>query len=383
MDLLEYMGKQVFARYGIPVSQGEICTTPDEAEAAAKKIGGQVVVKAQVQIGGRGKAGGIQLADSPDEARAKAEQILGMDIRGHIVERVWVEAATDIAKEYYASITLDRREGKPLAMCSAQGGIDIEEVAARDPQAIKRIHIDPLVGIKPFHARYLASGLDAEAQQGAMDIFTKLFECFMDADASLVEVNPLVLTTDGRVHALDAKVSVDDNALFRHPDFMEYRDILTTDPQEKIAKEKGIAYLKLDGEVGVMGNGAGLVMSTLDLVQLAGGKAANFLDVGGGASGEQIAAGLEIVLSDPKVRSVLVNIFGGIVRCDLVAQGILDALTRVDLKVPMVVRLDGTNAAEGRKILTEASPEGVESAATMWEAAELAVAKARAVGGGA
>src|SRR2546426_2269137 len=377
MDLLEYMGKEVFARYDSPVSPGRICVTADEAEAAAKKIGGQVVVKAQVQVGGRGKAGGIQLANSPDEAKAKSEQILGMDIRGHVVERVWVERATDISKEYYASITLDRREGRPLAMCSAQGGVDIEEVAAKDATAIKRIHIDPLVGIKPFHARYLTSGLDAEARQGAAEIFTKLFACFMDGDCSLVEINPLVLTTDGRVHALDAKVSVDDNALFRHPDYLEYQDILTTDPQEKIAKEKSIAYIKLDGEVGVMGNGAGLVMSTLDLVQLAGGKAANFLDVGGGASGEQIAAGLEIVLSDPKVRSVLVNIFGGIVRCDLVANGILDALQRVDLKVPMVVRLDGTNAAEGRRILEEASLDGVTSAPTMWEAAQLAVQKAR------
>lgn len=373
---MEYQGKQVFAKYGIPVSDGRICSTADEAEQASKDIGGQVVVKAQVQVGGRGKAGGIKLAASPDEARKHAEAILGMDIKGHTVELVWVEAATDIAKEYYASILLDRREGRPLAMCSAEGGVDIEEVAARDPKAIKRIHIDPLVGIKPFHARFLASGLDPEAQAGAAEIFMKLFECFMDGDASLVEVNPLVLTTDGRVHALDAKVSVDDNALFRHPDYQSYRDILTTDPQEKIAKEKGIAYIKLDGKVGVMGNGAGLVMSTLDLVQLAGGKAANFLDVGGGASGEQIAAGLEIILSDPKVRSVLVNIFGGIVRCDLVASGILDALTRVDLKVPMVVRLDGTNATEGRKILEDANVDGVESSATMWDAAQLAVNKA-------
>jgi succinyl-CoA synthetase beta subunit len=377
VDLMEYQGKQVFAKYGIPVSDGRICATADEAERAAAEIGGQVVVKAQVQVGGRGKAGGIKLADSPDEARKHAEAILGMDIKGHTVELVWVEAATDISKEYYAAILLDRRDGRPLAMCSAEGGIDIEEVAARDPKAIKRIHIDPLVGIKPFHARYLSSGLDAEAQAGAAEMFTKLFECFMDGDASLVEVNPLVLTTDGRVHALDAKVSVDDNALFRHPDYQEYRDVLTTDPQEKIAKEKGIAYIKLDGEVGVMGNGAGLVMATLDLVQLAGGGAANFLDVGGGASGEQIAAGLEIILSDPKVRSVLVNIFGGIVRCDLVANGILDALTRVDLKVPMVVRLDGTNATEGRKILEDANVDGVESCATMWDAAQLAVTKAR------
>src|SRR6266568_3054757 len=218
MDLLEYMGKEVFAKYDIPVSPGRICLTPDEAESAAKAIGGQVVVKAQVQVGGRGKAGGIQLANSPSEAREHAERILGMDIRGHVVERVWVERATDITKEYYASITLDRREGRPLAMCSAQGGVDIEGVAAKDSTAIKRIHIDPLVGIKPFHARYLTSGLDAEARQGAAEIFTKLFQCFMDGDASLVEINPLVLTTDGRVHALDAKVSVDDNALFRHPD---------------------------------------------------------------------------------------------------------------------------------------------------------------------
>ncbi len=381
MDLMEYQGKQVFAKYGIPVSAGRICSTAEEAEAAAKDIAkgakGQVVVKAQVQVGGRGKAGGIKLADSPEQARHYAEAILGMDIKGHVVELVWVEASTDIAKEYYAAILLDRREGRPLAMVSAQGGIDIEEVAEKDPKALKRIHIDPLVGIKPFHARYLASALDEEAREGAADILTKLFACFMDGDASLCEINPLVLTTDGRVHALDAKVSVDDNALFRHDDYKEYRDILITDPQEKVAKEKGIAYIKLDGEVGVMGNGAGLVMSTLDLVQLAGGGAANFLDVGGGASGEQIAAGLEIILSDAKVRSVLVNIFGGIVRCDLVAEGIIDALTRVELKVPMVVRLDGTNAPAGRKILEDANVDGVTSSATMWDAAVLAVEKAR------
>ena len=377
MDLLEYMGKEVFARYGIPVSDGRICTTADEAEQAAREIGGRVVVKAQVQVGGRGKAGGIKLAADASEARAHAEAILGMDIRGHTVERVWVEAATDIAKEYYASVTLDRRNGLPLYMVSAEGGVDIEEVAERDPEAILRLHVDPLVGFKAFQAHYLTKTLDDEARAGAAKILESMFTVFMDGDCSLVEINPLVLTTDGRVHALDAKVSVDDNALFRHPDYLAYRDVLTTDPQEKIAKEKGIAYVKLDGSVGIMGNGAGLVMSTLDLVKLAGGGAANFLDVGGGASGDQIAAGLEIVLSDPKVRSVFFNIFGGIVRCDVVAQGILDALTRVDLKVPMVVRLDGTNAEEGRRILHEAAVDGVEAAATMWEAAELAVARAR------
>jgi succinyl-CoA synthetase beta subunit len=377
MDLLEYMGKEVFAGFGIPVSDGRICTTALQAEAAAKEIGGQVVVKAQVQVGGRGKAGGIKLASTPQEAKEHAEAILGMDIKGHTVERVWVEAATDIAEEFYAAVLLDRREGRPLAMVSAQGGVDIEEVAARDPGAIQKMHIDPLIGFKAFHANYLTSRLPPEARAGAGEILDKMFTVFMDGDCSLVEINPLVLTADGRVHALDAKVSVDDNALFRHDDYAAYRDILTTDPQEKIAKEKGIAYVKLDGEVGIMGNGAGLVMSTLDLVALAGGKAANFLDVGGGASGEQIAAGLEIVLSDPKVRSVLVNIFGGIVRCDLVASGIIDALDRVDLKVPMVVRLDGTNAEQGRKILSEAALPRVEAAPTMLEAAELAVAKAR------
>ena len=377
MDLLEYMGKEVFASFGIPVSPGRVCSTPEEAEAAAEEISGQVVVKAQVQIGGRGKAGGIQLANTPAEARDRARAILGMDIRGHTVERVWVEAATDIAREYYASITLDRRVGKPLAMCSASGGVDIEEVAARDPKAIRRLHIDPLIGFKPFHATYLTAPLDPEARDGACAVFAKLFDCFMQGDCSLVEVNPLVLTTDGRVHALDAKVTVDDNALFRHPEYAAYRDVLVTDPQEKLAKEKSIAYVKLDGEVGVMGNGAGLVMSTLDLVNLAGGKPANFLDVGGGASADQIAAALEIILGDPQVRSVLVNIFGGITRCDEVARGILGALERVELGVPMVVRLDGTNAAEGRRILEEASPEGVESAPAMWEAAELAVSRAR------
>jgi succinyl-CoA synthetase beta subunit len=376
MDLLEYMGKEVFSRYGIPVSDGRMCETPGDVEQAAKEIGGQVVVKAQVQVGGRGKAGGIKLADSPEEARTHGEAILGMDIRGHTVERVWVERATDIAKEYYASITLDRRDGLPLAMCSAQGGVDIEEVAERDPGAIQKLHIDPLVGFKGFHATYLTSKLDPEARQGAGEIFEKMYECFIDGDCQLVEINPLVLTTDGKVHALDSKVTVDDNAFYRHPEYVEYQRILTTDPQEKLAKEKSIAYVKLDGEVGVMGNGAGLVMATLDLVNLAGGKPANFLDVGGGASADQVAAALEIILGDPQVRSVLVNIFGGITRCDLVAQGILDALERVSLEVPMVVRLDGTNAAEGRTIIDEAKIDKVEAAGAMWEAAELSVQRA-------
>jgi succinyl-CoA synthetase beta subunit len=377
MDLLEYMGKEVFARYDIPVSQGKVCATPEEAFAVAEEVSRQVVVKAQVQVGGRGKAGGVKLADSPSEARSHAEAILGMDIKGHTVQRVLVEAATDIAKEYYLSVTLDRREGRPLAMCSVEGGVEIEDVAARDPKAIQRIHIDPLIGIKPFHARYLVSRLDPEARDEAAEIVTKLYRCFMDGDCSLAEINPLVLTTDGRVHALDAKVSVDDNALYRHPEYTEYRDVLTTDPQERLAKEKSIAYVKLDGDVGVMGNGAGLVMSTLDMVNLAGGKPANFLDVGGGASADQIASALEIILSDPQVRSVLVNIFGGITRCDLVAQGIIDALGRVELKVPMVVRLDGTNAEEGRRILADAALDGVEPAATMWDAASLSVQRAR------
>lgn len=376
MDLLEYMGKEVFARYGIPVSAGQVCTTADQAEAAAKSIGGTVVIKAQVQVGGRGKAGGIKVAGSTSEARAAAGEILGMDIKGHKVERVLVESSTEIAEEYYASILLDRHRGIPLAMCSAQGGVDIEEVAAKDPDALLKTHISPLIGFKPFHASFLTSTLPVPARAGAADVFEKLFQTFMDGDCSLVEINPLVLSKDGTVHALDAKVSVDDNALFRHPEYLEYRDILTTDPQEERAKEKGISYVKLDGSVGVMGNGAGLVMSTLDLVALAGGSAANFLDVGGGASGEQIAAALEIVLSDGKVACVLVNIFGGIVRCDLVANGILDALTRVDLKVPMIVRLDGTNAERGRSILAGAGISAVKTADTMWEAAEMAVAGA-------
>jgi succinyl-CoA synthetase beta subunit len=377
MDLLEYMGKEVFARYGIPVSKGAVCTTPEEAEAAAKAVGGRVVIKAQVQVGGRGKAGGVKLAETPEEARKHADAILGMDIKGHTVERVLVEETTDIAKEYYASITLDRRNGLPLAMCSEQGGVDIEEVAASNPKALRRIHIDPLVGVKPFHTRFLVSGLDPEARKEAEAILVKLFDTFVGGDCSLVEINPLVLTTDGRVHALDAKVAIDENALFRHEEYAVYRDILTTDPQERLAKEKGVAYVKLDGEVGVIGNGAGLVMATLDLVKQAGGAAANFLDVGGGASADQMASALEIVLSDPQVRSVLVNIYGGITRCDEVANGIIGALQRVELKVPMVVRLDGTNAEEGRKILEEANLEGVEASPTMLEAAELAVQKAR------
>lgn len=377
MDLLEYMGKQVFEKYGIPVSDGRICVTSDEVEQAAKEIGGTVVVKAQVQVGGRGKAGGIQLADSPQEARNHADKILGMDIKGHVVERVWVESATDISQEYYASITLDRSAGLPLFMVSAEGGVEIEDVAENNPDALVRMHVDPLVGFRKFHAINLTRALPPEAREQAADVFEKLWNCFLGADAELVEINPLVLTTDGRVHALDAKVSIDDNALYKHPHLEAWRDILTTDPQERKAKEKKVAYVKLDGEVGIMGNGAGLVMATLDLVQQAGGSAANFLDVGGGASGEQIAAGLEIVLSDPKVRSVLINIFGGIVRCDVVAEGIIDALDRVKLNVPMVVRLDGTNAELGRKILAEAALDGVTTAPTMTQAAALAVEKSR------
>ena len=379
MDLFEYQGKQFFARYGIPVSPGDVADTVADAVAVADRIGYPVVVKAQVQVGGRGKAGGIKLATNSDEVREHASNILGMDIKGHVVRRVWVEKASDIAEEYYASFTLDRAAKKHLGMVSARGGVDIEQVAEEDPTAIARVHVDPILGMEDFHARQLVFGakLNPKARSGAIAILKQLYRAFVELDADLVEVNPLILTPDGRVHALDAKVSLDDNASFRHPEFEEFRSFGSLDPRERAAREKGLNYIGLDGEVGIIGNGAGLVMSTLDVVSQAGGKAANFLDVGGGAGADTIANALEVITSDPNVRSVLINIFGGITRCDLVAQGILDGFARIDVKVPVVVRLDGTSAEEGRKILSDGAREGLVPAATMLGAAAKAVELAR------
>ncbi len=375
VDLFEYQGKEQLRKFEVPVPEGRVATTPDEAYEAARGLGGKVVVKAQVQVGGRGKAGGIKLAESPDEAKARAGDILGMDIKGHRVKRVLVERAGEIKSEYYLSFVLDRSKRKFLGMMSAKGGVDIEEVAETDPDAIARVHVDPLLGISDFHARTLVfgSGIDAEARKEAIEIIPKIYRAFVGLDASLVEVNPLVLMGSGRVVALDAKVSLDDSADYRHPSFAELKSAHEVPEQERLAKEKGLNFIKLDGDVGIIGNGAGLVMSTLDVVKAAGGEPANFLDVGGGAGAELLSNALEVITSDKAVKSVLVNIFGGITRCDLVAEGIIDALGRLDVRVPIVVRLDGTNAEQGRKMLQDAPHPKLIPAETMLGAAEKAV----------
>jgi succinyl-CoA synthetase beta subunit len=375
MDLFEYQGKQYFARFGIPVSPGGVVDTVDEAVAQGERIGYPVVVKAQVQVGGRGKAGGIQLADSAEEVRKHATAILGMDIKGHTVNRLWIERASDIKREYYASFTLDRGARLHLGMVSARGGIDIEQVAAEDPAAIARLHIDPVRGLTDSEARKLVeeAGLDQEAWSGAADILKKLYQCFVDGDADLVEINPLVLTPDGRVHALDAKVSLDNNAEFRHPEWKEYRETEVLDERELLARSKGLQYIGLSGSVGIIANGAGLAMSTLDVVNQAGGSPANFLDIGGGADANVMANALEVINTDPNVRSILINIFGGITRGDEVANGIVQALARVQIDAPIVIRIDGTNAEQGREILKAHASDKLISQATMLDAARKAV----------
>jgi len=386
MDLYEYQGKQLFARFGIPVSEGKLASTPEEARAVAEELGGEVVVKAQVLTGGRGKAGGIKLADSPEEAARRAEEILGLDIRGHVVGRVWVEKASDIAKEYYLSITFDRGEKKPLLMLTTEGGVDIEEVAERSPDALARLHVDPLIGFQPFQARWLCftAGVgDPDEQKQVIGLVGRLYDAFVGADAMLCEINPLIVTPEGEVKALDSKFTVDDNALFRHPDIAEMRDLDAGDPQERLAREKGVTYVKLDGEIGILGNGAGLVMSTLDVIAQVGGRPANFCDLGGGGDAEGVVDALEVITSDPQVKGILFNIFGGITRCDEVARGILDALERMTIDLPIVVRLDGTNAEEGRAMLIEAAPPNLHVEETMLSAAERVVelAGANARGG--
>ena len=376
MDLYEYQGKQLFARAGIPVSEGRVAETPEEARAAAEELGGPVVVKAQVLTGGRGKAGGIKLADAPAEAEARAADILGMDIRGHVVRRLWVERASDIAKEYYLSVTFDRGEKKPLFMFTTEGGVDIEEVAAESPEALARLHVDPLVGFQPWQARRLcfAAGLDEPGEQKqVIAIVGKLYEAFVSYDAMLCEINPLIVTPEGEVKALDSKFTVDENALFRHPEVAEMRDVEAADPQESLAREKGVTYVKLDGEIGILGNGAGLVMSTLDVIDQVGGRPANFCDLGGGGDAQGVVDALEVITSDAQVQAILFNIFGGITRCDEVARGILSALGQMSIEHPIVVRLDGTNAEEGRRMLTEASPANLHVEETMLSAAERVV----------
>ena len=376
MDLLEYQGKQLFQRFGIPVSEGRLATTPAEARAAAEELGGQVVVKAQVLTGGRGKAGGVKLADDADDADRKAQEILGLDIRGHVVEKVWIERASEIAKEYYLSVTFDRGAKRPLLMFTTQGGVEIEDVAANDPDALVRLHIDPLEGFQPWVARRLVFGAgvaDPGEQKQIAAIVEQLYRCFVESDAMLCEINPLIVTPEGEVKALDSKFTVDDSALYRHPDIAELRDTSAADPLEALAREKGVTYVKLDGDVGILGNGAGLSMSTVDVVVTAGGRPANFCDLGGGGDAEGVVDALEVITRDPQVRSIFFNIFGGITRCDEVARGILEALDRIDIAVPIVVRLDGTNAEEGLKILADAAPPNVHVAPTMLEAAKLAV----------
>jgi succinyl-CoA synthetase beta subunit len=375
MDLLEYQGKQLFARHGVPVPKGAPASTVEQAVAAADELGYPCVIKAQVLIGGRGKAGGIKLANDRPEAEQHARAILGMDIRGFTVHEVWVEQASDIAAEYYASIVFDRAAKKPLVMLSTQGGMDIEEVAERDPEAIAKLHVDPLLGFQDFHARRLAfdARVDADVIRGVGALLTKLYDAFVSEEAMLVEVNPMIVTGDRSVAALDAKVTLDDNALFRHASNAELRDVSGEDPQERMARERGLTYVKLDGNVGILGNGAGLVMSTLDVVAQAGGSPANFLDAGGGAKAEEITSAVEVILSNDAVTAVLFNIFGGITRCDEVARGLIEAFDQIKPEVPFVVRLDGTNDKEGRALLAEANLPNVHTEATMLGAAEKVV----------
>jgi succinyl-CoA synthetase beta subunit len=379
MDLFEYQGKQLFASFGIPVSAGEPVDTVDDAVTAAENLGYPVVVKAQVQVGGRGKAGGIKLANNTDEVREHASNILGMDIRGHVVKRVWIEVASDIAEEYYASFTLDRSAKKHLGMLSAQGGVEIEVVAEKDPDAIARIHIDPVDGLTDEQAGAWvdAAKLNPAAREQAVEVLKKLYTCYVEGDCDLAEINPLIYTPDGRVHALDAKVTLDDNAEFRHPEWERWKGLTVMDPREALAKEKGLQYVGLDGTVGVIANGAGLAMSTCDVVNQVGGSPANFLDIGGGASAEVMANALEVINTDEKVKSIFINIFGGITKGEDVANGIVQALERVELKSPIVIRLDGTNAEQGREILKSHESDRLISQATMLGAAKKAVELAK------
>jgi succinyl-CoA synthetase beta subunit len=375
VDLFEYQGKQFFASFDIPVSKGEAVTTVDDAVAAAARIGQYpVVIKAQVQVGGRGKAGGIKLANTADEVREHATNILGMDIKGHTVKVVWIEVASDIAEEYYASFTLDRSAKQHLGMLSAEGGVEIEAVAETNPDAIAKIWIDPVDGLDEATARewVAAANLNPEATDGAVDILLKLYRAYTEGDADLTEINPLILKPTGEVHALDAKVTLDENAAYRH-DWAAYEATQERDVREQAAHDKGLQYVGLDGTVGIIANGAGLAMSTLDVVNQAGGKPANFLDIGGGANADVMAGALEVINNDPKVKSIFINIFGGITRGEEVANGIVEALSRVSINSPIVIRLDGTNAEEGRQILQPHLSDQLQMQPTMLDAARTAV----------
>jgi succinyl-CoA synthetase beta subunit len=384
MDLLEYQGKQLFARHGVLVPSGRPASTVDEAVAAADAIGYPCVIKAQVQIGGRGKLGGIKVARDREEARAHAQAILGMDIRGLTVHEVWVEGASQIEAEYYTSIVFDRSAKAPLIMLSTRGGMDIEAVAEEDPGAIATLHVDPLLGFQEFQGRRLAfeAGVDPDLVRPTTAMLARLYETFVAEDAMLVEVNPLIVTPERELRALDAKVTLDGNAMFRHPDNASLRNLSGEDPQEQMAKERGLTYVKLDGDIGILGNGAGLVMSTLDVVAQAGGHPANFLDAGGGSKADAIVAAVEVILSNEKVKAVLFNIFGGITRCDEVAKGLIEAFDQVRPQVPFVVRLDGTNDEEGRRLLQEARLPGLHVEATMLGAARRVVELAGGGGDG-
>jgi succinyl-CoA synthetase beta subunit len=380
MDLFEYQGKQYFARYGIAVSPGDIADTVDQAVEVAQRIGYPVVVKAQVKVGGRGKAGGVKLAHDVDEVRLHAGNILGLDIKGHVVRRLWIERSSDIAKEYYASFTLDRQNKVHLGMLSAQGGVEIEVVAEENPDAIAFLAIDPVRGLDLETARRWVDDaeLDQAAREQAAELLVHLYQCYTKGDCDLAEINPLILTPDNKVHALDAKVTLDENASFRHPEWEEFRADEFEDPREKLAKEKGLNYIGLDGTVGIIANGAGLAMSTLDVVNQVGGTAANFLDIGGGANADVMASALEVINTDPKVKAIFVNIFGGITRVDDVANGVLEALQRVKISTPIVLRLDGTNAVEGREILEPHLNDSLITEPTMLDAARRVVSLANA-----
>jgi succinyl-CoA synthetase beta subunit len=378
MDLLEYQGKQLFARHGLRVSDGEAVTTVEDAVAAASRIGYPVVIKAQVLIGGRGKAGGVKLAADESEAREHAGNILGMDIRGHIVRTLWIEHASDIASEYYASVLLDRQALQPLVIFSVEGGVEIEQVAETHPEKLIRRHVDALKGLSREQAVEIATegGAEEDVVEGVADALMALYEVWLKEDATLAEINPLIVTPDREVRALDAKVTLDGNALYRHPENQGLSDSENEDPIERRAKEQGVQYVALDGDIGILGNGAGLVMSTLDVVAQAGGRPANFLDAGGGSDASKIQQAVELILANESVKAVLFNIFGGITRCDEVARGLIAAFAEIKPTVPFVVRLDGTNDVAGRELLQEAALPNVYAAKTMNEAAEKVVALA-------
>tara|TARA_B100000959_G_scaffold285305_1_gene359657 strand:+ start:13691 stop:14854 length:1164 start_codon:yes stop_codon:yes gene_type:complete len=380
VDLFEYQGKQFFADYGLPVSPGEIAFTTDEAVAAAERLGTPVMVKAQVHTGGRGKAGGVKFAATIDDVREHAAAILGLDIKGHVVGRVWIEKASDIAEEYYASFTLDRSAKKYLGMLSVEGGVEIETVAEENPDAIAKIWIDPVDGLGESECRDWVgqAGLPEVAVEGTIGILLKLYTAYVDGDADLVEVNPLILTPEGQMHVLDAKVTLDGNSIFRHQDYAVFDETQNRDERETAAHAIGLQYVGLDGSVGVIANGAGLAMSTVDVISQVGGAAANFLDIGGGADVDTMAGALEVINNDPAVCSIFINIFGGITRGEVVASGIIEALERVIIKSPIVIRLDGTNAEEGRRLLEPHFSDSLQMAPTMLEAAERTVALAAA-----